>query len=147
LTTTPNTFHIDCSADGLERRAPQPIFDDRLLTLQTVRACQQVFSAAFIAYVEAAYANDDHKNKLCGVVPHPDSVGDWLRNALDSSMNSANWNADPELVAWLANARLDGFSTTEPPSEALMELMRASLDHAEPALAKLQTYTAAHESA
>lgn len=142
IPTTENTFHVDCTADGLERRAVRPVFDDRLLTLQTVRACQQVFSAAFIAHIEAAYAEDDHKNMLCGVVPHPDSAGDWIRNSLDSSMNSANWNADPDLVAWLANARLDGFSSPEPPSDALMELMMSALDHAEPALAKLQTYVA-----
>ncbi len=147
LPTSANTFHVDCTADGLERRAVRPVFDDRLLTLQTVRACQQVFSAAFVAHVEVAYDGDDHKNTLCGVVPHPDSVGDWLRNSLDSSMNSANWNADPELVAWLANARLDGFSSPEPPSEALMELMMSALDYAEPALAKLQTYVAELDAA
>lgn len=140
IPTTANTFHVDCTADGLERREAKPVFDDRLMTLQTVRACQQVFSAAFIAHVEAAYGDDDRKNELCGVVPHPDSVDDWLRNALDSSRNSAIWNADAELTAWLANARLDGFSSTEPPSEALTELMMSALDHAEPALEKLQAY-------
>jgi len=70
-----------------------------------------------------------------------------LRNALDSSKNSANWNADPELTAWLAEARLDGFSSTEPPTEGLVELMMSALDHAEPALAKLETYVAELDAA
>jgi hypothetical protein len=35
------------------------VFSDAGMTLQTVRSCQQVFSAAFIAHVEAAYGNDD----------------------------------------------------------------------------------------
>lgn len=142
IPTTANTFHVDCTADGLERRPARQVFDDRLLTLQTVRTCQQVFSAAFIAHAEVAYDNDDHRNMLCGVVPHPDAATDWLRSSLGNSMNSANWNADPELVAWLSNARLDGFSSPEPPSEALMELMMSALDFAEPALAKLQAYVA-----
>ncbi len=142
LPTTANTFHVDCTADGLERRAARPVFEERLMTLQTVRHCQQVFSAAFIAHVEAAYDNDERKNLLCGVVPHPDSATDWVRTALGNSQNSANWNADPELQAWLAGARLDGFSSTEPPSEELTTVMMSALDHAEPALAKLRAYVA-----
>ncbi|MFT6391798.1 MAG: hypothetical protein ACJA14_001311, partial [Ilumatobacter sp.] len=57
IPTTPNTFHVDCTADGLERRPAVPVFNGDHLTLQTVRHCQQVFSAAFIAHVEAAYDN------------------------------------------------------------------------------------------
>lgn len=142
LPTTENTFHVDCTADGLERRPAVPVFDEGRLTLQTVRHCQQVFSAAFIAHVEAAYADDEHRNTLCGVVPHPDAATDWIRTAYGNSLNSAHWNADPELTDWLANARLDGFSTTEPPSKALTTVMLAALEHAEPALAKLEQYVA-----
>jgi len=140
LPTTANTFHVDCTADGLERRPVVPVFDSERLTLQTVRTCQQVFSAAFIAHVEAAYEDDDHRNMLCGVVPHPDAATDWIRTALGSSLNSGNWNADPELSAWLANARLDGFSSAEPPSEELMGVMLGALEHAEVALEKLERY-------
>lgn len=50
IPTTPNTVHIDCTADGLERRPQvQPVFTDGRITLQSVRTCQQVFSAALIA--------------------------------------------------------------------------------------------------
>ena len=41
--------YVDCSADGLERRPVVPIFATDRITLQSVRTCQQVFSAAFIA--------------------------------------------------------------------------------------------------
>jgi hypothetical protein len=147
IPTTPNTFHADCSADGLERRPPVPVFDGRRLTLQTVRHCQQVFSAAFIAHVEAAYTDEEYQNALCGVVPHPDDATDWIRTTLGASLNSAQWNADPELVAWLAEARLDGFSTTTPPSDELVKVMMGALDHAEPALAKLHEYVAELDAA
>jgi len=142
MPTTTNTFHVDCTADGLERRPAVPVFDGDRLTLQTVRHCQQVFSAAFIAHVEAAYDDEAHQNTLCGVVPHPDAASDWIRTAYGNSLNSAHWNADPDLKAWLAAARLDGFSSSEPPSDELAAVMLGALEHAETALAKLQRYVA-----
>ena len=142
IPTTPATFHVDCTADGLERRPALPVFDGDRLTLQTVRHCQQVFSAAFIAHVEAAYDDVDHQNTLCGVVPHPDAATDWVRTAYGNSLNSAHWNADADLTAWLADARLDGFSSSEPPSDELVAMMLGALEHAEPALAKLTRYVA-----
>lgn len=110
IPTDADTVHVDCSADGLERRPAIPMFDGDHITVQTVRACQQVFSAAFVAHVEAAYDDEQIKNELCGVVPHPDSDIDWLRVQLGNSLNRARWNADAELSAWLEAARLDGFS-------------------------------------
>ena len=147
IPTTANTFHVDCTADGLERRPAVAVFDGDRLTLQTVRHCQQVFSAAFIAHVEAAYDDEAHQNMLCGVVPHPDAATDWIRTAYGNSINSAHWNADPELSAWLTSARLDGFSSAEPPSEELTTLMLGALEHAEPALAKLERYVAELDAA
>jgi hypothetical protein len=139
VSTSLDTVHIDCTADGLERRPPKPVFDDGRVTLQTVRHCQQVFSAAFIAHVEGAYDNDADKNRLCGVVPHPDSHTDWLRTAFGNAMNTAQWGADPALQQWLAQSRLDGFSSTAAPSD---ELIAVALEFAGPALGKLQQYIA-----
>lgn len=110
LPTGPTVLHVDCTADGLARRPVAPIFGPGALTLQTVRTCQQVFSAAFIAHVEAAYDDIDEKNRLCTVVPHPDSEIDWLRSTLANMRNSMVWRGDKGLSAWLADARLDGFS-------------------------------------
>lgn len=140
--TSANTFHVDCTADGLERRSAVAVFDGGRLTLQTVRHCQQVFSAAFIAHVEVAYDDDADRNALCGVVPHPDSATDWIRTAYANSLNSASWNADPDLSSWLRSARLDGFSSNETPSGELTLVMLGALDHAEVALAKLERYVA-----
>ncbi|MEX1106127.1 MAG: NAD(P)/FAD-dependent oxidoreductase [Ilumatobacteraceae bacterium] len=143
IPTTPHTAHIDCSADGLARRPPRPVFDDGRITLQTVRHCQQVFSAAFIAHIEAAYDTDDDRNDLCGVVPHPDSDTDWIRTTYGNSLNSARWGADADLQNWLAHARLDGFSATTPPSD---ELIAVVIEFAEPAMAKLGQYIAELDS-
>ena len=138
--TTLDTAHIDCTADGLERRPVVPVFAGNRITLQTVRHCQQVFSAAFIAHCEAAYATEDDKNYLCGVVPHPDSATDWIRTSYGNSLNGARWKADPELQAWLSGSRLDGFSSAEAPSDELLFVMMGALDNAEVALAKLEQY-------
>ena len=145
--TSVDTAHIDCTADGLERRAAVPVFDGNRITLQTVRHCQQVFSAAFIAHCEVAYDTEQEKNDLCGVVPHPDSATDWIRTAYGNSLNSGRWNADADLQAWLAQSRLDGFSSAEPPSDDLVGVMLGALDHAEPALAKLVQYVAELDAA
>lgn len=48
-------LYLDCTADGAEKRPATSIFDAGRITLQSVRGCQQIFSAALIAHVEAAY--------------------------------------------------------------------------------------------
>ena len=142
LSTSATTFHIDCSADGLERRPPAPVFDGEAgrITLQTVRHCQQVFSAAFIAHIEAAYGDLEQKNQLCTVVPHPDTAVDWIHATLGSMLNLATWRSDPELAEWLKNARLDGFSQPGPPSEAALAAEAAAAEFGLTAITKLQEY-------
>ncbi len=108
--TSSNTLHIDCTADGLARRPAKPIFSDQGLTLQSVRTCQQVFSAAFIAHMEVAEPDLARKNLLCTPVSHPDTDMDYLRNTLADLVNGAIWGEDESLQAWIKAARLDGFS-------------------------------------
>lgn len=102
-------LYIDCTADGAEKRPATPIFDSGSITLQSVRGCQQIFSAALIAHVEAAYRGDAVKNELCVPLPHPDTDLDWLRLALADYTNQLRWFDDPELMSWLSAARLDLF--------------------------------------
>jgi hypothetical protein len=102
-------LYIDCTADGAEKRPATPIFDSGRITLQSVRGCQQIFSAALIAHVEAAYRDDSLKNELCVPLPHPDTDVDWLRLALSDYRNQLRWFDDPELMSWLSAARLDLF--------------------------------------
>ncbi len=70
IPTSAETLHIDCSADGLEQRPAIPVFGDSRITLQPVRRCQQVFSAAFVAHVEAAYSDELGKERpVCSHSP------------------------------------------------------------------------------
>jgi hypothetical protein len=102
-------LYIDCTADGAEKRPATAIFDSGRITLQSVRGCQQIFSAALTAHVEAAYPDDITKNRLCVPLPHPDTDLDWLRLALADYANQLHWFDDPELMSWLSAARLDLF--------------------------------------
>ena len=146
--TSTTTLHVDCTADGLERRPEVPVFAENQLTLQSVRTCQQVFSAAFIGHVEAAYDDEAVKNELCTPVPHPDSDLDFLKTSLANALNAARWSEDPDLQQWLLSARLDGFTQAgaEPTREQL-ELARSVMELALPAVANLQKLIADAEAA
>jgi hypothetical protein len=119
--TSLTTLHIDCTADGLERRPATPVFTERDITLQSVRMCQQVFSAAFIGHVEAAYNDETLKNDLCTPVPHPDTPLDYLRTTLGNLLNGGRWAQDADLQAWLKHSRLDFLNTPDTPGNVDVE--------------------------
>ena len=132
IATSPDALHIDCTADGLPRRTAVPTFEPGRITLQSVRTCQQVFSAAFIAHVEATVPDATRKNKLCRVIPHPDAAVDWLETTLLSTMSLMRWTSDPELAAWLADARLnsvkfDAHIASTPAQEAILGAIVANI--------------------
>jgi hypothetical protein len=105
-----NTLYVDCTASAVPPRDPVPVFQDGLITPQMVRIPQPAFSAALIAYVEANYEADAHKNSLCGAIPLPHRLSDFPRAALGNMMNQFAWGQDKTLSAWIANCRLDGFA-------------------------------------
>ena len=107
VATKKDTLFIDCAGDGLKRRPVVPVFQGNNITLQSVRTCQQVFSAAFIGHVEGGYENEQLKNELCTVVPHPNSDTDWLRNRFADGVNTFRWSQYPKLMEWLRASRLD----------------------------------------
>jgi hypothetical protein len=137
--STPGRLYVDCSADALERRPVVPVFDGDRITLQTMRACQQVFSAAFTAHVEAAYGDEARKNTLCTVVPHPNTDIDYVRNSLANTRNELLWAGDEALTAWLAAARLNLFGVRPAtPDAAMIEADRRIQACAPAAIATLQ---------
>ena len=142
IPTTTEHVHVDCSASAITNFETKPIFEGELITPQTVRPYQPVFSAAFIAHVEAAYEGDKTKNKLCQIVPLPDHHTDWLRTMAMQMVNQISWSQDKELRNWLRNSRLDGFSRmvknvdrNDPQKMAILQRMRSN---AMPAMVNLQ---------
>jgi hypothetical protein len=110
VATAGSVTYVDCTGDGLGSRKSTAVFDAERITLQTVRTCQPVFSAAVIAHVETAYTDEETKNALCGPVPHPDVPRDWLRMTLAFNRNQLKWFADPDMMAWLDSSRLNVLS-------------------------------------
>lgn len=104
------TLFVDCSAAGIPTRPSVPVFNDELITPQWVRLCQPTFSAAFAGHVEAAYDTDEEKNRLCTPIIPPTVPRDWVEMMSVELANRQTWSADPEITAWMANARLDGFT-------------------------------------
>jgi NAD(P)-binding Rossmann-like domain len=98
---------VDCTTQGLPRPPSVAVFDGDRITLQSVRGCQQVFSSAFIAHVEAAYPDDTSRNELCEPVPHPDVPLDWLRITMSDNRAQMRWLRDADLTEWLESARLN----------------------------------------
>lgn len=110
IPTSKNHIHVDCSASAISNLDVKPIFESDVITPQTVRSYQPVFSAAFIAHVEATYKGIEKKNQLCQVVPLPNHDTDWIRMMKIFLMNQFNWSQDKELRQWLRANRLDGYS-------------------------------------
>ena len=111
LPTSKDTVHVDCTASAITNLETQDVFQDNRITLQTVRAYQPVFSAAFIAHIELAYQDNKKKNALTRVVPLPNHTSDWMTMTYKNMMNQFFWSKEPGLKQWLLENRLDGFMT------------------------------------
>lgn len=101
---------VNCSASGIPRKPPRPMFQGGKIEPQYVRTCSPTFSGALVAKVELLDRSDDEKNALCTPVPIPDKPSDWPMMQLSNAMNSTAWQKEESLVQWLINARLDQFT-------------------------------------
>jgi len=144
--TTPKALYIDCSARAVPVTESYPVFDGDTITVQTVRSYQPVFSAAFIAHIEATYDDQDHKNDICQIVPLPNHDTDWLLGMAAQMRNQYRWSQEPGLREWLINNRLDGFSalmqTNENTTPEQMQILGRMKDAVPLALENLKVLTA-----
>lgn len=141
IPTSPDVLHIDCAADGIERRPAVPVFDRDRITLQNVRTCQATFSAAFIGHAETSYSTEAEKNELCTAIPYPDSDIDWLRTALANTLNIVRWRSDSALNSWLGGSRLDinsSFGSEGDLDPAQLEVLGRLVKHIPGAITNLQ---------
>lgn len=145
ITTSLNHMHIDCSANGLSYPGKKPVFSDNLITLQTVRACQPTFSAAFIAHVEATLGDENTKNEICTVIPLPNHDTDWIKMMAVRLKNQYNWNNNNSIVNWLHNSRMEGgfakiMATTSDGNEKRQTIIQSIKNNVKPAIMKLQQF-------
>ena len=150
IPTSPERIHIDCTASAISNLEITDVFQDDAIRLQTVRAYQPAFSAAFIAHIELNYESDEKKNQLCKVVPLPNHIEDWIELTYRNMMNQYFWSKEPGLKKWLLKNRLDGFmrvvagvSFYEFKKLKVLNRMRKA---AKPAINKLKLYRQQIES-
>lgn len=98
------SLYIDCTANGLAHRDRRAVFDGNRITLQSMVMCQQVFSAAVIAYVECRFDDEKRKNELCQVVPHPELTRDFVLAMAITGQNMEAWGR--AFGRWLRGSRL-----------------------------------------
>lgn len=111
IPTGPDVLHVDCSAVGIPRLPGKPIFDGNRITLQFVRYCQPVFSAAMIGYVEATFENEADKNRVCAPQAIPNTPADYLEVMRTELRTRLAANDFPKLGEWKASTRLDMFES------------------------------------
>ena len=150
IPTSSETIHVDCSASAIPvTLKSKPIFSDNLITPQTIRSYQPVFSAAVIAYVEANYETEKEKNKLCGIVPLPNHDIDWLKMTAAMMRNQFNWSQDKPLRRWMRENRLDGFGKmikdVDKANEKHMAILKRLKDNMLPAMMNLQKFISESE--
>lgn len=138
------SLYIDCTASAITNLAVEPVFQDDVIKLQTVRAYQPTFSASFIAHLEITYSDNDKKNQLSKVVPLPNKVDDWIEMTYRNMMNQFFWSKEPGLKDWMHNQRLDGFSKLVSGVRFYqfdkLKVLNRMRKAAKPAVAKLKAY-------
>ena len=107
VSADPGQVHVDCSAAGLRTRPARPVFAGDLITLQQLRACQPVFSAALAGYVEATQDGDARKNQICPANRYPEAAVDWIGVTCTAQRAELIWATDPGVAPWMQQARLN----------------------------------------
>jgi hypothetical protein len=98
---------IHCAAAGLRYPRLIPIWDQRTITIQPVRAGFPCLAAALIGYVEATREDDDEKNRICPPSPLSDTPTDWaLMQALGGRASLA-FSAEPDIKEWASSVALN----------------------------------------
>jgi hypothetical protein len=142
--TDAGQVHVDCSASGLRPMPGRPVFADDQITLQQIRACQPVFSAALAGYVEAARGDDAERNRLCPANRYPEAAIDWIPVTCTAQRAEIAWSADPDLFSWMQRSRLNATSgirdhLDDPQMKTALDRLFTNI---EPAIARLAMFTA-----
>ncbi|HET6566005.1 MAG TPA: hypothetical protein VFG52_11375, partial [Xanthomonadales bacterium] len=106
-----DTLYVDCTARGIHFGPVKPVFDGSRITIQFVRDGRISFSAAAIAFAEATFGDEAHKNRLCVPIPYEEHLIAWPRAVLAELRNGEAWANDPVMRAWSRQHRLAGFTS------------------------------------
>ena len=100
--------HVDCSAAGLRTKPARPVFSGGLITLQQIRACQPVFSAALTGYIEAnARRTTRARTSSARQTSIPTRRPNWVPLTHIAQRAEIIWTTDPDVSAWMQRSRLN----------------------------------------
>ncbi len=77
-----------------------PIWGERAITLQPIRAGFPCFGAAMAGYVEATIDGDEEKNRLCPPSPYSNTPADWARMQVLGTRATTSFASHPDIKAW-----------------------------------------------
>jgi hypothetical protein len=147
--THSKALYIDCSASGIRSRPTVPVFDERRITLQPIRTCQQCFSSALIAHIELTHDDDAHKNALARPIALPIRSTEWLPMFVANLANQSAWASHAGVREWTSKSRLDVGRRTSPLSSeehAVLQKFKASVSPALANAAMLMRGSSLHPS-
>ena len=135
----PGSLVVHCAASGLQYPPLVPIWGPDAIRLQTIRAGFPCFNAALAGYVEATRDDDRERNRLCPPNTLPDTMANWSRMQVRSTLASRAFGAEPDIAAWangcaLNPARIDPSRRDDP---AVLAAAARVAEHAGRGLARL----------
>jgi hypothetical protein len=143
LETGEDWLHVDCTAEGLRRRPPLPIFQEDMIRLQyVVLDGHPTYSAAMIARIELALDDDVAKNDACPPQPVLNVPRDVAATILVELEGEAKWAQIPGLSKWIETARLNpatlAMASLDPSDPIAVAAIGQILEHVEPARTNLE---------
>jgi hypothetical protein len=119
IPTDRGQVHVDCSAPGLRTEPGRPVFADGQITLQQIRACQPVFSAALAGYVEAARGTMRPGTGFAR--PTRTRTRPWTGSRSRASPSAPRWRGPPTLTCFPG---CSDHGSMPPPGSALTSMTR-----------------------
>lgn len=105
--TDRDTVFVHCTASGLARPTPRPIFEAHRVTGQLLFWGFACFQAAMLGMAEALLERDDDKNRLCPPIRIWDTPADYISTYM-AALTHGRARADhPALNAWANETRLN----------------------------------------
>ncbi len=107
VTVGQRRVYVDCTADGLPRLPPRPIFEPTRVVIQQLRETSPTFNAALIGYLEGTRDDVDEQNALTPTNTYPSKATDWLRTRRQGMVAQGRWNQAPDVTDWIERSRLN----------------------------------------
>jgi len=135
----PGSVVVHCAASGLVYPPVVPLWGQKTIRPQTIRAGFPCFNAALAGYVEATRDDDRERNRLCPPNTLPDDPTSWARMQVRGTLAARAFGAEPDIAAWanacaLNPARIEPAQRDEPAVQAASARLA---DVAGPGLARL----------